>query len=87
MLGLQLVRGFPGAKVLATEWLETIRENNPDGYNKLIEHPEYKNGDIAALYSDVYSVRFPIPPNGYQATEEIMSDKRVCPNVAFWLKS
>jgi len=81
--GASISSGVPGAKVLATEWLETIKENNPDGYNKLIERPEYKSGDIAALYSDVYSVRFPIPKNGYQAIEEIMSDKRVWPNVGY----
>ena len=61
--GASISSGVPGTKVLATEWLETIRKNNPDGYNKLIERPEYKNGDIAALYSDVYSVWFPIPQN------------------------
>ena len=81
--GASISSGVPGAKVLATEWLETIKENNPDGYKKLIERPEYKNGDIAALYSDVYSVRFPILKNGYQAIEKIMSDKRVWPNVGY----
>jgi protein O-mannosyl-transferase len=81
--GASISSEIPAAKVLASRWLEQIKENNPDGYEKLTQHPEYKKGNIAALYTEVYPIRFPIPGDGHRAIEKIMSDKKVQPNIGY----
>jgi protein O-mannosyl-transferase len=81
--GASISSEIPAAKVLASRWLEQIKENNPDGYEKLTQRPEYKKGNIAALYTEVYPIRFPIPGDGHRAIEKIMSDKKVQPNIGY----
>lgn len=83
--GASINSGIPGAKKLATDWLNQIEDIYPDEYQKLVKHSEYKKGNIAALYSEVYRVRFQqFPGNGYRAIEDIMSDKKkVWPSIGY----
>ena len=65
--GASISSGIPGAKDLATRWLKQIEEDDIEEYQRLTQLPDYKQGDIAALYSEVYRTRFPIVGDDYRA--------------------
>jgi protein O-mannosyl-transferase len=83
--GASISSGIPGANKLTTDWLRQIEENDPDEHRELIERPEYDPENIAALYTEVYRVRFQkFPGDGYRAIEDIMSDKKkVWPSIGY----
>ena len=81
--GASISSGIKGAADLTKRWLEQVKENNIDEYKKIAERTEYKKGDFAALYSEVYSARFPDPADGRLAIEKIMCDKKVWPSVGY----
>ena len=79
LLGAQasISSGIPGAKILATDWLKQVEEDDPVEYQKLTERDDYDPKNIAALYTEVYRVRFQkFPGDGYRRIEDIMSEKK-----------
>jgi protein O-mannosyl-transferase len=82
--GASISSKIPGAKKLASDWLEVIKENNSEAYKNLKELPEYDEDNLAPLYPEIYRTRFKVPEDGYRAIEEIMSDdKKVWPNIGY----